>query len=585
MPEIKKNKKRERAVAFVVVRLSSSRFSAKQFQLIGNKPILRWIVEALRQCNELDEIVITTVAEKANEPLKEFAEQEGLPCFWYDGEVDHVTTRLRNAAETYNADICVLVSGDCPLIHAPSIDQMIDLLRNSPETDIVRISPDENGQIAALEGISIARIKAWQLADDLSDTPELKEHQFPVIGKYPHLFKKKECLVSKDLYTDRHRFSVDTWADIEFMNTLYDELKNKNDPFDLPHVVSLLNNQPDLRRLNAHVHQRRLIEDIKRILFIVDAGSEFGYGHLMRCRELALQLVEHLGYPVTFLIDDEGAAELLGKRGFRVILGAWERPSKAKTRSPNNYEQINENLVNNYDLIILDIYGRRNIPSGWREKYNAAKPFVVLDNIRDWTNEANLIIIPGITGPVANNNLIINKLSSKNKSRHHPKFLDGQNYIILRREIQRAQNLNLKKDIDILAYLHPLKQRKMVSRFVDHYNIKARVVNGFDPNFPQLLTRSRFFLGSFGYSFYEALALDAYPVAWPLSDSHRKDAIIFYQNIGLPPVIIDQEDNLKTILYPLLALDKAPKTSIKDGTPAIVQEVAKLLQKPPERNI
>ncbi|MBW2011267.1 MAG: hypothetical protein JRI32_06400, partial [Deltaproteobacteria bacterium] len=103
--EIKKNNDRERAVAFVVVRLSSSRFPAKQLRSIGNRPLLRWVTDRLCRCKELDEIVITTVAETANEPLREFAQEEGLPCFWYEGEVDHVTTRLRQAAEAFNADI------------------------------------------------------------------------------------------------------------------------------------------------------------------------------------------------------------------------------------------------------------------------------------------------------------------------------------------------------------------------------------------------------------------------------------------------------------------------------------------------
>ncbi|MBW2097104.1 MAG: hypothetical protein JRI80_19795, partial [Deltaproteobacteria bacterium] len=54
----------ERAVAFVVVRLSSSRLPEKQFRLIGDRSILQWIIDELRICKELDEIVIATVAEK-----------------------------------------------------------------------------------------------------------------------------------------------------------------------------------------------------------------------------------------------------------------------------------------------------------------------------------------------------------------------------------------------------------------------------------------------------------------------------------------------------------------------------------------
>ncbi|MBW1963306.1 MAG: hypothetical protein JRJ04_17850 [Deltaproteobacteria bacterium] len=141
--------------------------------------------------------------------------------------------------------------------------------------------------------------------------------------------------------------------------------------------------------------------------------------------------------------------------------------------------------------------------------------------------------------------------------------------------------MTLDKDIDILAYLHSTEQREAVSRFAGHYNIKACVVNGFDSDFPQLLARARFFLSGFGYSFYEALALDAYPVVWPLSDFHRKDALVFYHRMDLA---IDQEDELEKVLYPLLASGEPTSITLKDGTPAIVQELAGLLRKSSERS-
>lgn len=40
-----------------------------------------------------------------------------------------------------------------------------------------------SGQVSALEGVFVAKKEAWQLADDLSDSPELKEHMFPVMFK------------------------------------------------------------------------------------------------------------------------------------------------------------------------------------------------------------------------------------------------------------------------------------------------------------------------------------------------------------------------------------------------------------------
>ncbi len=104
-------KTNERTVAFVVARLSSSRFAAKHLRPIGHQPLLKWVTAKLVQCRQVDDIVLATVNETDNLPLKVFAAKHGISCFWYEGEVDHVTTRLRLAAEKYDADICSPLSG------------------------------------------------------------------------------------------------------------------------------------------------------------------------------------------------------------------------------------------------------------------------------------------------------------------------------------------------------------------------------------------------------------------------------------------------------------------------------------------
>ena len=94
------------------------------------------------------------------------------------------------------------------------------------------------------------------------------------------------------------------------------------------------------------------------------------------------------------------------------------------------------------------------------------------------------------------------------------------------------------------------------------------------------MARARFFLADFGYSFYEALALGAFPVVWPGTLSHRKDAALFYRRMGLDAVIIDNAEMLKTILLPLVStMDKPPAVDVMDGTALIVGAVKTLLER------
>jgi len=551
----------EKTVAFVVARLSSSRFPAKHLRKIGPKRIIDWTLESLRQCRQIDQIVIATVAESENEPLREIAAEQNIDCYWYQGEVDHVTTRLRKAAQAFDADICLLISGDCPLIYAPAVDELVGQLKADPGADHIQVPPTEEGLFPATEGIGIYRRRAWELADDLSDRPELKEHQFPLIGMRPDLFQGKTCSLAADLYGEQHRFSVDTYSDLEFMNVVYRALEAEAKSFTAPEVLALLTRRGELKNINAHVYQRLLVEDIKRLLFIVDAGQDYGFGHLMRCVELAQQIVERCSYPVTFLVDDQVASRILTEKGFKTVWGAYGR--SPRPGSPGGEQNLSR-LLENQDLVLLDIYGGRQLTEGWKQDFTG-RSVAVLDNLSPWTEVADLVIIPGVTAPEE-------ALQNRQES-----VLAGKDYVILRREVLSAGNANTAKDLDLLAYLHCDEQRQQVREFGVQHNLKIHVIEGFQQDFPALLARSRYYLANFGYGFYEALSLGAYPVNWPVSASHAADSLKFYQRLGLLPQIVETQSNLSDVLLPLLQTEPLSNFILRDGTPEIVDALANLV--------
>ncbi len=571
--------RREKAVAFIVARLGSSRLPAKQFRNIGDRTLIDWIFDELRKCGQLDEIVLATVAEPTNEPLRDWCVSKGIACYWYEGETDHVTTRLRKAAEEFGADICVLVSGDCPLIYAPAIDRLISELRLHPDADLIRVKKDEAGTAAALQGIGVARRRAWQRADDLSDRPELKEHQFPVIGQRPDLFQAHECGLDDGLYHwTPHRLSVDTWADLEFMNAVYHALKSENKPFSLPYALDVMKRNPRLLEINRHVHQMGVGEKRKNVLMIVDAGNGFGYGHLMRSRELALQIIERLGWPVTFLVNDDRARKILEQVGIRSMddiigHGSWIMGHGAGTKNVPADQHVGQ-LIDSFDLVMLDIYCQRQLKPGWRKKLPPGCKVMVLDRLEEWAEEADLIVIPGVT---------YNEATAFSGT-PGPKILLGADYIILRREIRRLQGRDIPRDLDALAYLHLPEQRDVVEGLARQNGYKVYVVHGFEDNFSGLLSRSRLFISGFGYSFYEALALGAWPVTWPLSDFHRADARKFYARLGLDPLIVTNADEVKEVIKSvrntqssrLKAQGEKEALQIQDGTPRIVAEMASM---------
>jgi len=338
------------SVAFIVARLSSSRLPGKQLRTIGGAPLLQWILSALKRCREVDRIVLATVAEVENQPLREWAGHQTIDCFWYEGATDHVTTRLRKAAEHYGADVCILISADCPLLDPQAIDALIRSLKATPGADYAVTPNDADHQSCMLQGVLVATRDSWQRGDDVSDRPELKEHHFPVFGLRPDLFTALPCWLDPALYGLYHRLSIDTWSDLSFCNRLYDLLKGENKDFTLANVVDLLKKQPHLKTINQHVHQKKLIENTQRLLLAFSPALTLTA--FAAYKKLALQIIDRLGWPIAFLNADE-YADQIKEIGMRTV--STLPLCSSDTHNPRGC----------FDLLVLVTDGEA--PSSWRQ--------------------------------------------------------------------------------------------------------------------------------------------------------------------------------------------------------------------------
>lgn len=519
----------EKVVAFVVARLTSSRLEAKQFRTVGDRTLLEWTLFHLEQSRELDQVVLATASEPANRPLRDFAEEQGIECFWYEGDPNHVTHRLRSAAEAYDADICLLISGDCPLVDGPAIDHMVAAMRQKPEAQVVEVPAFSDGRVPLVEGMGVFRRRAWVEGDDLADRPELKENHFPTVWQNPDRFPVLTVRLPDRYYGSHHRMSVDTPADVEFMDCLYATLSDQGKPFDLSEVIALIDKQPELCDINRHVYQRRLGEEHPQALFVVDSGPDYGYGHLMRSRELGRRMVEELSWPVTFVVDDSESARRLLSQGCRVVWGALGRDAKEQ---PDTLAEVPTVDWQRDDLVVLDLYPR-SLPDGWRSLLPPSKPLVVLDSLADWTRAADLVVVPGVT-------------YRDEELGTQPEHLAGVDYTLLRKDV--LQQSITDKTLDILAYLPCLEKAEALQTLADGEEWSVKIVDGHSESFVQDLARARFFVGNFGISFYEAVHLKALPVTWPLSERHRQEAELFYQRLGLAPMFVHEAEGLRSFL-------------------------------------
>jgi spore coat polysaccharide biosynthesis protein SpsF len=306
-------KMKENVVVFVVARLSSSRLPKKHLRKIGNKRLIDWTIENTKKSKLVDKIVIATTDEEENSPLMDVAKEHNIDTFLYNGDINDVVGRLAHAAVEFSADIPILISGDCPLIWAESLDKMIEKILQDRELDHVYFC-QRSEKPTIHEGMGVYRKKCWMLADKLSDKPNLREHQFPIIGIKSDMFKT--CCITDDelFYKIKHRISVDTPADLEFMNVVYNELKKEKKEFNMPNVVELLLEKPDIVKINKDVHQIKVDEKTKKALFIIKNED-----NLDLFLNMAYDLTKR-GVGIRFLAHNKAVCDKIEHAGYGIAI-------------------------------------------------------------------------------------------------------------------------------------------------------------------------------------------------------------------------------------------------------------------------
>jgi spore coat polysaccharide biosynthesis protein SpsF len=240
-----------KVVATIEARMRSSRLPGKVLRRVAGKPMLELLIERLRRARRLDQIVVATTDNPADNPIEELARRLGAGCF--RGSEDDVLDRVLRAAQSVAADVIVEITGDCPLIDPEVIDRLVEvyLTHNYDYVANVlkRTYPD---------GLDAQVFATALLADVASRThdPADREHVSLYIYEHPEHYRLHN--VESDL-PEKYwhlRLTLDTPQDFDLIAAIYDELYPKDPAFTLGDVLRLLDRRPDLLALNAEVRDK-----------------------------------------------------------------------------------------------------------------------------------------------------------------------------------------------------------------------------------------------------------------------------------------------------------------------------------------
>ena len=119
-------------------RFGSSRFPGKPIHLIAGKPLVAWVVEAVKRANRLDDVVVATDDDR----IVSAVEACGGKAVMTPSELPSGTDRIACAARIVcggdfaDDDILVNIQGDEPLIDPALIDALAAKLADDPKWDM-----------------------------------------------------------------------------------------------------------------------------------------------------------------------------------------------------------------------------------------------------------------------------------------------------------------------------------------------------------------------------------------------------------------------------------------------------------------
>jgi Spore coat polysaccharide biosynthesis protein F, CMP-KDO synthetase homolog len=242
-----------RTVATIEARMTSTRLPGKVLRTAVGRPYLELMIERLKRVPSLDGIVVATTTNATDDPVVALAERLGVG--WYRGSEEDVLTRVLEAARAHAVDVIVETTGDCPLIDPDVVERCIAVYREGGADYVSNFL--ERDYPIGME----TQVFATEILADVArrtDDPGDHEHVSLFIYRHPELYRLRDVPAPPELSDPELRLTLDTPADDALLGRIFGHLYPARPAFTLADILALLQAEPELRTLNAHVKRKPL---------------------------------------------------------------------------------------------------------------------------------------------------------------------------------------------------------------------------------------------------------------------------------------------------------------------------------------
>lgn len=242
--------KNGRYVAIIEARMGSSRLPGKVLKTIVGKPMLQHMIERVRRCQYLGDIVVATSVNPRDDALEVLTKGLGVRCF--RGDEQDVMKRVLDAAKANAADHIVEMWGDSPLMEPSLIDATVEYYRNH-DYDCVGVRFD--GKLPRGLGLLVFPTAVLAQAEFLTRDPVDRENVSNYIYEHPDKYRIGQLPCPPQLDRPHLHFTVDYPEDFDVMTKIFEHFSAQGNTFSIDDVVQFLDSRPELAAINPHMRQ------------------------------------------------------------------------------------------------------------------------------------------------------------------------------------------------------------------------------------------------------------------------------------------------------------------------------------------
>jgi spore coat polysaccharide biosynthesis protein SpsF len=239
-------------IASVEARMSSSRLPGKMLMDISGKPVVLRVLERLSRAKLVDEIILATTDNPADDILADTVKTAGFSVF--RGSENDVLKRVVDAHETLNTEVIVEICGDCPLIDPELVDLAVETFLAN-ECDLIATgahqSYPQGTEVQVFSFDDLAKI-----SNTVND-PAAREHVSLYFYENPDIYRIFHIVAPLALRAPDIRLQLDYKEDLNIIREIYNELLPiYGDGFGIHEILEYINTHPEVAKINSHCKER-----------------------------------------------------------------------------------------------------------------------------------------------------------------------------------------------------------------------------------------------------------------------------------------------------------------------------------------